>query len=142
VRPNRQQHADEEQDEDYQQNRVKANDFAPFVHRFHFAGTHARVSSMRQSEYTNGRACDENIAAPEGRLFAGVHGMPAGRNSSCSAPIASALRKLPEKLTFRAKPPTQLQRSSDTAILVLGSNILAQCLYRQPRFLLPGAPRQ
>jgi hypothetical protein len=53
---------------------------------------------MRQSEYTNGRACDENIAAPEGRLFAGVHGMPAGPNSSCSAPIASALASFRKSL--------------------------------------------
>jgi hypothetical protein len=70
-----------------------------FVHRFHFAGTYTRASRLRQSEYTNGRVCDKNIAAPETRLFAGTHGMPAGRRSGCGAPIASALRKLPEKLT-------------------------------------------
>ena len=35
---------------------------------------------------------------PKGRLFAGVHGMPAGRNSSCSAPIASALASFRKSL--------------------------------------------
>jgi hypothetical protein len=89
---------------------------------------------MRPSEYTAGRVCDKNIAGPEGRLFAGAHGMPADRGSSCSAPITKALRKLPEKLTSRAKRPTQVQYSSDSAIPFFGNNIQTQGPYCYPRF--------